>query len=1154
MPACLPRRTRSSDYPAPRMGIDSIRFRHTYDGPGGQVSERKEDLAARMRLVKAALDSEPVAVAVLRAPELRYLYSNNEMRRLAGRDLAGVLHTDAWPVSILERLTAILRRVAGTGEPWIERDTPWDLPRSPGAPPEHMFLTFEVSRVELGEGIYLLLTITETTDEVVMRQQRDVMAERMTEVLESVSDAVFALDRDWRLTYVNGHMAELCGTPPGELVGVEIWGALPSARGTEFERACQEALESGERIRLESEGGPFGGSFTARIYPAENGLVVYVADTSERTRARRALEQAHRRFDRVLDGTRDGFYIFDRDWRFVHVNQAIADAVRMPREDILGRRATDLFSIDPDSKIVREFTRAMNTGETSEFTAYYEGTDRWYEYGAIPIEDGLAVFVRDITERRREQAAIAEQARYSAALNAIDAEINVTLDVDAIMRHMIASASEAVDADISIVVMLDDEGWQVTHVDGSESGITGHLFAYDELPHATAALQNRSTIVIDDSSTDPRVDASIAEAMGLGSMLVVPLQRAEEVFGAIIFNRSIPPRPFSEAQVEFGTQLGHHVSLAVENAWLLARERAARERADDDAETANLLLTAAESLSSTLSVDDVTRTLQGLVARATGRNRVTILRRDKTDGAVNVLATTCPRAQCDSARYLSILFSPALHRVIETTRPEVADFPAGACEPSGLGTADHACELRRVLFVPLRRGSSVSGVLAVDEPGNSADFTEREVDIVAGLAAEAAAAIENAHLYESAQETARYSQALNEIDVDINSSLDFDTVMRRTLDRAASILSVDGARVGVVEKQGRWHITHACGADASTEGDTLPLDALPHGRVAIHSRQAIVVNDVSTDPRVPRERLASQGVGSVLVVPLLGGEKPMGVLFFNRHGSPRRFTDAQVDFARSLAAHVSLAVQNSRLYEAQREIADTLQEALLVMPEHVDGVEFAHLYRSAAEAARVGGDFYDLFTIDDHTAGVVIGDVSGKGLDAAVMTSLARNTIRAYSAERMAPASVLERAGDIMLASTERWVFMSVFYGVIDFEHGVITYCNAGHPAPVIVSPGAPLRTLDPTAAVAGAFKGTAYAQGHAKLQPGETLLLYTDGLIEARHEGDLYGEGRLHGVLASSGDLAPDQLVQRVVDDAERFALRLNDDVAVLAVRIRPD
>lgn len=1115
------------------------------------MSERKEDLAARMRLVKAALDSEPVAVAIIRAPELRYLYANQEMRRLVGRDITGELHTDAWPVSVLERLTSVLRRVERTGEAWIERDTPWDLPRYPGANAEQMFLTFEVTRVELGEGTYLLITVTETTDEVVMRQQRDVMSQRMSEVLESVSDAVFAVDAEWRLTYANGRMAELCEATRDDLIGSELWGALPDARDTAFERSCRHAMTSRERVRLEGDGKPFGTSYTAKIYPAENGLVVYVTDTTERVKSQRALEEAHKRFDRVLDGTTDGFYIFDRDWRFVHVNRQVADNVGMRKEDLIGKHALELFRIDPDSPIVDEFMRSMQTGIPADFTAYYEGTELWYEFRTIPFGDQIAVFVRDVTEQRTHHERVEAEARFSAALNAIDADINSTLDFDQIMNRMIEDASEVLDTDLSLVTMLDDDGWLVTHSHGPSVPMDGNHFQPHELPHATAALEARSTIVIDDPRVDPRVDREIAEAMGLGSMLVVPLQRGDEVFGAILFNRAMPPRPFSEEEAEFGRLLGQHVSLAVENAWLLERERTARQRAADEAEVANLLLTAAESLGSSLSIDEVTSTLQGFVARAAKRHRVTILRREPKDGSVEVLATSCPGDHAEHRRYLSVLFSPALNQVFETARPSVVDFRCEEHTPPGLRAAAEECEIVNVLFVPIRRGAEMTGALAIDEPGSAEPFSDREVDLVAGLAAEAAAAIENAHLYAVAQEVARYSEALNEIDVDINSSLDFATVMRRTIERASQILEADSARVGMLEAGTKWRITHTTGEVTHSPRGLIPLDALPHARMAVHSKRAVVISDTALDPRVDRTVMKELGIGSVLVVPLLRGDETLGVLIFNRHRRAQRFTDAQVDFARKLAAHVSLAVHNSRLYQQQRDIADTLQEALLVMPERVDGVEFAHIYRSAAEAARVGGDFYDLFSIDDHTAGIVIGDVSGKGLDAAVMTSLARNTIRAYSAERMAASSVIERASDIVLATSEHWVFMSVFYGVMDFEHSVLSYCNAGHPAPVILSPDGTLRPLEPTAAIAGAFKGAVYGQSHVPMTPGDTLVLYTDGLVEARRNGEMYGEERLHEALGRAVGMHPDDLVNHLITDAERFARALNDDVAVMAVRI---
>ena len=218
-------------------------------------------------------------------------------------------------------------------------------------------------------------------------------------------------------------------------------------------------------------------------------------------------------------------------------------------------------------------------------------------------------------------------------------------------------------------------------------------------------------------------------------------------------------------------------------------------------------------------------------------------------------------------------------------------------------------------------------------------------------------------------------------------------------------------------------------------------------------------------------------MGSLLAVPLLVRERTLGLLVFG-HRHPAGYRPAETDFASRVAATVSLALESARLFEAERTIADTLQEAVLTMPDALPGVEFAYLYRSATAMARVGGDFYDLFPLDGDRVGVVIGDVSGKGLPAATLTSLVKNTLRAYAYDGEAPADVVTKTNAVVLRSASAGVFVTLFFGCLDLAAGTLTYCSAGHP-PGLVRRGADeVEVLSVGSAVVGMFPDQEYVQG----------------------------------------------------------------------------
>ncbi|MBE0475644.1 MAG: SpoIIE family protein phosphatase [Coriobacteriia bacterium] len=248
-----------------------------------------------------------------------------------------------------------------------------------------------------------------------------------------------------------------------------------------------------------------------------------------------------------------------------------------------------------------------------------------------------------------------------------------------------------------------------------------------------------------------------------------------------------------------------------------------------------------------------------------------------------------------------------------------------------------------------------------------------------------------------------------------------------------------------------------------------------------------------------------------------------------------------------------LADDNERLYERERDVALRLQESLLRMPVSVPGLRFHHLYRSAVEATLVGGDFYDLFELGHQRLGVAVGDVSGKGLEAATLISFVKSSLRAYAYEGYSPARVLASINEAVGRLTQPSEFVTVFFGVYDCPTGRLRYCSAGHPPAIVRRTGAtgeaPVETLPTDSPLLGAFSGATFEDGEAILNAGDTLLLYTDGVTEARSpEGGLFGLERLAEAVREAP--AEGDLTAAVFARVEAYSEgRIADDVAMLAL-----
>lgn len=204
-----------------------------------------------------------------------------------------------------------------------------------------------------------------------------------------------------------------------------------------------------------------------------------------------------------------------------------------------------------------------------------------------------------------------------------------------------------------------------------------------------------------------------------------------------------------------------------------------------------------------------------------------------------------------------------------------------------------------------------------------------------------------------------------------------------------------------------------------------------------------------------------------------------------------------------------------------------------------------------ADDERVGGDFYDVFEMSPGVVAVVVGDVSGKGLDAAVLTSVVKNAIRAQAFDgEKAPADVLRVVNEVLLRGSAPEVFASVFLGVIDGRRSVMDYCNAGHTPALVLRDGGVVEQLPPTSPVVGAFPELTYSSARTRLAPGELLFLYTDGLVEARVNGVLFGEAGLLALFAEPGMSDVATAVERAASAVFEFADgRLSDDLALLAI-----
>jgi serine phosphatase RsbU (regulator of sigma subunit) len=211
------------------------------------------------------------------------------------------------------------------------------------------------------------------------------------------------------------------------------------------------------------------------------------------------------------------------------------------------------------------------------------------------------------------------------------------------------------------------------------------------------------------------------------------------------------------------------------------------------------------------------------------------------------------------------------------------------------------------------------------------------------------------------------------------------------------------------------------------------------------------------------------------------------------------------------------------------------------------------VYESSARVD-VGGDIYDFLELDDGRLAVVLGDVTGHGVEATADMAMAKFVFRSLAREHPEPGDFLAYANDVVVDEIAPGKFITMAYLAVDAARSEVASASAGHPPPRLVLADGSVAGLESSGLVLGIDSQQRYEESRAAFPPGATIVLYTDGVVEARRRGELYGTERLDAFLAEHRHLAPRELAHAVTEDARRYSGgELTDDLAVVVIRHVP-
>jgi serine phosphatase RsbU (regulator of sigma subunit)/anti-sigma regulatory factor (Ser/Thr protein kinase) len=381
--------------------------------------------------------------------------------------------------------------------------------------------------------------------------------------------------------------------------------------------------------------------------------------------------------------------------------------------------------------------------------------------------------------------------------------------------------------------------------------------------------------------------------------------------------------------------------------------------------------------------------------------------------------------------------------------------------------------------------------------------------------------------------------------------LDLDDLLRALLAQIVDILGVEGAAIGLLDpQQPNTLVIEATYGYAQTveRGFRIAIGEGFTGRIAASGKPNVIASVAGVEALEPFLREAD--IGSLLGVPLRREGRTIGVLHVGTVRS-RQFTNEDTSLLQLAADRAALAIEHSRLFERERGVVETLQRSLI--PERLPrlpGLQMAARYQPGGVRADVGGDWYDAIALEGGQVGVAMGDVVGHGLEAASLMGQLRNALRAYAFEDHPPGVVVEKL-DMLVQTLEQGRMATLLYLVVDDDLSRIHFASAGHLPPLLVSPDGSARYLEEEASVPLGVMPGGYDEAEAEIEPGSTLVLYTDGLVEDRGVPIDDGLERLRQAVIDGPD-DPEELCDHCLNAMGR-AGSAADDVALFILRTVP-
>ncbi|MBE7473518.1 MAG: GAF domain-containing protein [Anaerolineales bacterium] len=727
--------------------------------------------------------------------------------------------------------------------------------------------------------------------------------------------------------------------------------------------------------------------------------------------------------------------------------------------------------------------------------------------------------------------------------------LNPSLNLNEMLTNVARQLVEMFEVDHSGVLFFgeaDVEGLVIAEY--PHQGAVALKVPLTDYPLVEQLKTQRKPLQVLDAQNDPLMGSArpTMRLLGIQSIVIIPLVVQDKLVGSLSLDAVRQPRTFTPAELELCAIIGKQIAVAVDYTGALETAEAHRRQAQTLYEVNRVL---SESLDPDEILPLILEQLHKVIS-ADGSS-IHLL----GDGGVQIAAFRGAHQPIQMRQTVSLNSLWGTRAVIEQKAPMLL----GDTRLHDQWKTFPGSPIRSWMGVPLSVRGEVVGILNID--GYSPhQFDETQINIAQAFASQAAVAIHNARLYRQAEKRADLMMSVQEIGLSIAVSLDLKEVLRAVAAAVLTLLEACQTRIYLYDAPSDT-FTLATTLDGA---ESVKIQVMQPRRDGLTARVArsgryIAVPNVLEHPLYQSDA-AMHGFQAIIGAPLKKGEEVLGVLnvFYDQ---PHTFASDELDLLHLLATQAAVALENARLYELEvKQVEQELNIARQIQqgffPEQIPTLPGWELAAICLPARETGGDFYEFVERTDATLGLVVGDVSGKSIQAAMLMAAAQSLVSAKGSDHRSPGKVMTETNRLLRKDVPPGSFVAVSYALLSAGSGEVYLSNGGQLAPFLLpSQSEPILLIETPGdhLPLGIIADITYDELSISLAPGDSLIFCTDGLVERKDgAGQLFGFERMLAVLESLRGQPPQVVLEALLSAADTFANGIGpaDDVTLVVVR----